>query len=65
MRRGGDGPGASMEVVPAALQTPEQRETVRQLQPRAERGWWESGHGGWTLFPVDTERYVAVSRHGC
>jgi hypothetical protein len=54
-----------MEVVPAALQTPEQRETVRQLQPRAERGWWESGHGGWTLFPVDTERYVAVSRHGC
>ncbi|KIY91843.1 hypothetical protein MNEG_16121 [Monoraphidium neglectum] len=60
VRRGGNGPGASMDVVPPARQTPAQRETVRQLQPRAERGWWESGHGGWTLFPVDSEQYAAL-----
>ncbi len=46
-----------------AQQTPAQRDMMRHLQPQAIAAWWDSGHVGWTIFPMDSEQFLEV--RGC
>ena len=43
-----------------AQQTPAQREQVRQLQPGAVASWWQPGHPGWAIYPVDSEQFMST-----
>ncbi len=31
---------------------------VRQLQPQAVNGWWQPGHPGWAIYPVDSDSFM-------
>lgn len=31
---------------------------VRQLQPQGVACWWQPGHSGWAIYPVDSESFV-------
>lgn len=33
---------------------------VRQLQPTAVASWWQAGHPGWAIYPVDSEMFMAT-----
>ena len=36
------------------------REQVRALQPQAAQAWWQHGHPGWAIYPVDSEQFMAT-----
>jgi hypothetical protein len=55
-----DGAQTTMEATLMAQQTPGQREQVRQLQPSAVGSWWQSGHPGWAIYPVDSEQFIST-----
>lgn len=46
---------------PACALVP-QRELVAQMQQEAAHSWWQQGHTGWAIFPVDTDHFLQV---GC
>jgi hypothetical protein len=50
-----------MEIIPAKHQTPEQRESVRELHRGAKAAWRKDGHAGWTLFPLESDDFASVS----
>ncbi|KAK9803602.1 hypothetical protein WJX72_004040 [[Myrmecia] bisecta] len=54
-----DGTQTTMEATLMAQQTPAQREQVRQLQPQAVASWWQPGHPGWAIYPVDSEQFMS------
>ena len=31
---------------------------MRQLQPQAVNGWWQPGHPGWAIYPVDSDSFM-------
>ena len=31
---------------------------VRALQPQAVAAWWQQGHPGWAIYPVDSEQFL-------
>jgi hypothetical protein len=33
---------------------------VRQLQPQAVAAWWQQGHPGWAIYPVDSEQFLTT-----
>jgi hypothetical protein len=33
---------------------------VRQLQPTAVASWWQSGHPGWAIYPVDSDTFMTT-----
>ena len=33
---------------------------VRQLQPNAVGSWWQGGHPGWAIYPVDSEQFIST-----
>lgn len=33
---------------------------VRQLQPTAVAAWWQAGHPGWAIYPVDSETFMSA-----
>ena len=33
---------------------------VRQLQPQGVACWWQPGHSGWAIYPVDSESFVST-----
>ena len=33
---------------------------VRQLQPGAVASWWQPGHPGWAIYPVDSEQFMST-----
>ena len=33
---------------------------VRQLQPQAVASWWQPGHPGWAIYPVDSEQFMST-----
>ena len=33
---------------------------VRALQPQAVTAWWQQGHPGWAIYPVDSEQFLAT-----
>jgi len=35
------------------------RAQVRQLQPGAVASWWQQGHPGWAIYPIDSEQFMA------
>ncbi len=35
-------------------------EQVRQLQPGAVASWWQPGHPGWAIYPVDSEQFMST-----
>ena len=49
-----------MEATLMAQQTPGQREQVRQLQPQAVASWWQPGHPGWAIYPVDSDQFMST-----
>ena len=49
----------AMEATLMAQQTPAQRDQVRRLQPRAEAAWWQPGHPGWAIYPVDSDQFLS------
>lgn len=54
-------PGPSgVEATPLAQLTPAQRELVRQLHPQAVHSWWMSGHPGWAMSQLDSDRFLEV-----
>ena len=55
-----DGLQTTMEATLMAQQTPAQREQVRQLQPGAVASWWQPGHPGWAIYPVDSEQFMST-----
>lgn len=36
------------------------RGQVRQLQPGAVASWWQPGHPGWAIYPVDSEQFMST-----
>jgi hypothetical protein len=59
-KKGSDGAQTTMEATLVAQQTPQQRERVRALQPQAIASWWEPGHPGWAIYPVDSDQFLAT-----
>lgn len=55
-----EGTQTTMEATLMAQQTPAQREQVRQLQPQAVASWWQPGHPGWAIYPVDSEQFMST-----
>ncbi|KAL3159748.1 PSII 6.1 kDa protein [Trebouxia sp. C0009 RCD-2024] len=55
-----EGTQTTMEATLMAQQTPAQREQVRQLQPQAVSSWWQPGHPGWAIYPVDSEHFMST-----
>lgn len=55
-----EGAQTTMEATLMAQQTPAQREHVRRLQPDAVTSWWQYGHPGWAIYPVDSEHFLAT-----
>lgn len=37
---------------------PAEKETVRKLQKKAAVCWWQPGHPGWAIWPVDTQQFI-------
>ena len=35
-----------------------QRETLRRLQREASLSWWQPGHPGWAIWPVDSDSFM-------
>lgn len=33
---------------------------VRALQPQAVAAWWQAGHPGWAIYPVDSEHFLTT-----
>eukprot|EP00884_Botryococcus_braunii_P005248 jgi/Botrbrau1/14724/Bobra.0108s0071.2 len=54
------GAQTTMEATLMSQQTPSQREKVRQLQPTAVAAWWQAGHTGWAIYPVDSETFMSA-----
>lgn len=54
-----DGAQTTMEATLMAQQTPAQRDQVRMLQPQAAASWWQQGHPGWAIYPVDSEQFMS------
>uniref|UniRef100_A0A1D1ZYM3 CSE family protein n=1 Tax=Auxenochlorella protothecoides TaxID=3075 RepID=A0A1D1ZYM3_AUXPR len=55
-----DGAQTTMDATLMAQQTPSQRDQVRALQPAAVAAWWQGGHPGWAIYPVDSEQFLAT-----
>lgn len=36
------------------------RVQVRALQPQALAAWWQQGHPGWAIYPVDSEQFLST-----
>ena len=49
----------TMEATLMAQQSPAQRDQVRRLQPLAEISWWQPGHPGWAIYPLDSEQFLS------
>jgi len=59
-KKASDGAQTTMEATLMAQQTPVQRERVRNLQPKAISAWWQHGHPGWAIYPVDSDQFLAT-----
>ncbi len=59
-KKASDGAQTTMEATLMAQQTPQQREQVRALQPQAAASWWQQGHPGWAIYPVDSDQFLAT-----
>lgn len=33
---------------------------MRQLQPSGVGSWWQPGHPGWAIYPVDSEQFIST-----
>lgn len=33
---------------------------MRSLQPQAVAAWWQAGHPGWAIYPVDSEQFLTT-----
>mmetsp|Transcript_10080 Transcript_10080/g.30159 ORF Transcript_10080/g.30159 Transcript_10080/m.30159 type:complete len:698 (+) Transcript_10080:368-2461(+) len=55
-----DGAQTTMEATLMAQQTPQQREQVRILQPQGVASWWQGGHPGWAIYPVDSDHFMST-----
>lgn len=55
-----DGTQTTMEATLMAQQTPQQREQVRALQPQGVASWWQPGHPGWAIYPVDSDHFMST-----
>lgn len=59
-KKASDGAQTTMEATLMAQQTPAQRDQVRALQPKAAAAWWQYGHPGWAIYPVDSDQFLAT-----
>lgn len=59
-KKASDGAQTTMEATLMAQQTPAQRDQVRALQPQAAAAWWQYGHPGWAIYPVDSDQFLAT-----
>ena len=59
-KKASDGAQTTMEATLMAQQTPAQRDQVRALQPQAAAAWWQHGHPGWAIYPVDSDQFLAT-----
>lgn len=59
-KKASDGAQTTMEATLMAQQTPTQRDQVRSLQPQAAASWWQGGHPGWAIYPVDSDQFLAT-----
>ena len=59
-KKASDGAQTTMEATLMAQQTPAQRDQVRSLQPQAAASWWQPGHPGWAIYPVDSDQFLAT-----
>lgn len=33
---------------------------VRNLQPQGVQSWWQPGHPGWAIYPVDSDHFMST-----
>lgn len=33
---------------------------VRTLQPQGVQSWWQPGHPGWAIYPVDSDHFLST-----
>lgn len=52
--------GQTMEAMLMAQQTPQQRHQVGIFQPLAVASWWQPGHSGWAIYPVDSDQFMSA-----
>eukprot|EP00208_Stichococcus_sp_RCC1054_P004620 CAMPEP_0206134604 /NCGR_PEP_ID=MMETSP1473-20131121/106_1 /ASSEMBLY_ACC=CAM_ASM_001109 /TAXON_ID=1461547 /ORGANISM="Stichococcus sp, Strain RCC1054" /LENGTH=488 /DNA_ID=CAMNT_0053526221 /DNA_START=191 /DNA_END=1654 /DNA_ORIENTATION=+ len=55
-----EGAQTTMEATLMAQQTPQQRDQVRALNPQAVAAWWQGGHPGWAIYPVDSDHFMST-----
>ena len=62
LTRGGWDSGLGLKLVNPKTLTPGARcaAQVRQLQPGAVASWWQPGHPGWAIYPVDSEQFIST-----
>lgn len=44
---------ADVDTEPLRLQ-------VRTLQPQGVQSWWQPGHPGWAIYPVDSDHFLST-----
>ena len=47
-----------METVLTHRASPAEKEAIKKLQKRATALWWQAGHPGWAIWPVDTQHFM-------
>ncbi|KAK9790768.1 hypothetical protein WJX73_001816 [Symbiochloris irregularis] len=57
-KREASGDQTTLEATLMAQLDASQRETLRKLQREASLSWWQPGHPGWAIWPVDSDSFM-------
>lgn len=57
-KREASGDQTTLEATLMAQLDANQRETLRRLQREASLSWWQPGHPGWAIWPVDSDGFM-------
>jgi hypothetical protein len=52
------GSTTAMETLLTHRAGAQEKETIKKLQRKATALWWQPGHPGWAIWPVDTHQFM-------
>lgn len=56
--KAGDQQQTTLEAILIQRLPASQKETIKRLQKQAAIHWWQPGHPGWAIWPVDTQHFL-------
>lgn len=52
------GQQTTLEAILVTRLPPGEKEKLKRLQRQATISWWQPGHPGWAVWPVDTQAFL-------